>query len=88
MSNTDDQTANGVSGTKGTSSEATRATRLREVLTPNSGATIAQIRQACVWQPHTARAVVFSLREAGAVIERTDTLTGPVYRIVREDATK
>lgn len=67
------------------SPKATRATQLRKMLSRKNGATIAQIQQAFTWQPHTARAAISSLRKAGAVIERSDTGKGAVYRIVRED---
>jgi hypothetical protein len=55
------------------------------MLTRKNGATIAQIQLAFSWQPHSARAAISSLRKAGAVVERTDTPKGSVYRIVQED---
>ena len=85
MTNTDIQTANGVSATKAVSPKTTRAAQLRQMLTRKSGATTAQIQLAFAWQPHTARAAISSLRKAGAVVERSDTPKGSVYRIVQED---
>ena len=85
MTNTEVQSANGVSRAKSASPKATRATQLRKMLTRKNGATIAQLQQAFAWQPHTARAAISSLRKAGAVVERTDAPKGSVYRIVRED---
>ena len=86
MTDTDVQPKNGVSRTKATSPKTTRATQLRKMLTRKNGATIAQIQRAFTWRSHTARAAISSLRKAGAVIERTDTLKGSAYRIVQEDA--
>ncbi len=60
----------------------TRETQLRKLLARKSGATLAQIRNALGWQPHTARAAISRLRKAGAEIERRDSDKGSVYRIV------
>lgn len=60
----------------------TRETQLRKLLARKSGATLAQIRNALGWQPHTARAAISRLRKAGTEIERQDCDKGSVYRIV------
>ncbi|MEJ2000541.1 MAG: DUF3489 domain-containing protein [Maritimibacter sp.] len=85
MTNTDVQPASRVPGAKGTGSKSTRATQLRKLLARKNGATIAQLQKVFNWQPHTARAAISSLRKAGAVIERTDSPKGSVYRIAQED---
>ena len=64
--------------------KATRPEQLTRLLNRKSGASIAQIQQAFGWQPHTARAALSTLRKAGAVIERSDTDKGAVYRIAGE----
>jgi len=83
MTNTDVQSANGVSRSKAPMPKATRAAQLRKMLTRKNGATITQIQQAFTWQPHTVRAAISSLRKTGTVIARTDTPKGSVYRIVQ-----
>lgn len=62
----------------------TRETQLRRLLARKSGATIAQIRNALGWQPHTARAAISRLRKAGTAVERQDSDKGSVYRIVAD----
>jgi len=42
------------------------------------------MHEAFGWQPHTARAAISALRKAGAVIERSDSPKGAVYRITPE----
>ena len=65
-----------------------RETQLRKLLCRKSGATIAQIRNALGWQPHTARAAISRLRKVGAEIERQDSDKGSVYRLVADGSRK
>jgi len=66
------------------SAKPARQAQLRKLLVRKSGASIAQIRQAFSWQPHTVRAAISAQRKAGCKITRTDTDKGSVYRIVEE----
>ena len=66
------------------SAKPARQAQLRKLLARKSGASIAQIRQAFGWQPHTVRAAISAQRKAGYEIIRTDTNKGSVYRIVEE----
>lgn len=59
----------------------TRRDQLAKMLGRKSGASIAQIQKAFGWQPHTVRAAISTLRKSGALIERTMTEKGSVYRI-------
>ena len=68
--------------------KVTRQAQLRKLLIRKSGASIAQIRQAFGWQPHTVRAAISAQRKAGWEITRTDTDKGSVYRIVDESGTQ
>ncbi|MCB1328363.1 MAG: DUF3489 domain-containing protein [Maritimibacter sp.] len=86
MTSTDIQAADGGSETKEAHPKTTRAAQLRKMLSRKNGATIAQIQLAFSWKPHTVRAAISSLRKAGAVVERTDTPKGSVYRIVQQMA--
>ncbi|UXX83793.1 DUF3489 domain-containing protein [Roseovarius pelagicus] len=66
----------------------TRHAQLRKLLARKSGASIAQIRQAFGWQPHTARAAISAQRKSGCLIVRSDTDKGSVYRIVEESGSQ
>ncbi len=66
------------------SAKPTRHSQLRKLLTRKSGASIAQIREAFGWQPHTVRAAIAGQRKAGCEITRTETDKGSVYRIAQE----
>lgn len=66
------------------SAKPARPAQLRKLLVRKSGASIAQIRQAFSWQPHTVRAAISAQRKDGCEITRTDTVKGSVYRIVEE----
>ncbi len=69
--------------TKVNPKKPTRPVQLRKLLARKSGATIAQIQKAFGWRPHTARAAISGLRNAGDVVDRTETDKGSVYRIAR-----
>lgn len=56
----------------------TRAEQLTTLLTRKTGASVAQIQNKFGWQPHTARAAISSLRKAGHMIERSDTVKSPL----------
>lgn len=55
---------------------------LIDLLTIDSGATIAQITDATGWLPHSARAAVTGLRKKGHTIARTSADGTTTYRIV------
>lgn len=67
-----------------TKARLTRQQELTKLLNRKSGASIVQIQNAFGWQPHSARAAISNLRKSGAVIERSDTDKGAVYRIAGE----
>jgi len=55
---------------------------LIDLLTRESGATIAQITEATGWLPHSARAALTGLRKKGHSIARTSSDGITTYRIV------
>ena len=69
---------------KAVRAKPTRREQLAKLLNRKSGASTAQKQKAFGWQPHAARAAISTLRKAGAVIERFDTIKGAVYRISGE----
>lgn len=75
---------NSARAVKAASARLTRQQQLTKLLKRKCGASIAQIQKAFGWQPHSARAAISTLRKGGAMVERTDTDKGPVYRIVAE----
>ncbi|MEM7006688.1 MAG: DUF3489 domain-containing protein [Pseudomonadota bacterium] len=68
----------------GSRAKTRRQQQLSKLLSRKSGASIAQIQDAFGWQPHSARAAISMLRKTGALVERTGTEKGAVYRIVDE----
>ncbi len=47
----------------------TKTDVLRKLLLRPKGATVAQIQNCLIWQPHTVRAAISRLRKSGVVIE-------------------
>ncbi len=54
------------------STKPTKSAMLREMLQARSGASMARLREATGWQPHSVRAALSGLRKAGYAIERQD----------------
>jgi biotin operon repressor len=52
------------------STKPTKSAMLREMLEARSGASMARLREATGWQPHSVRAALSGLRRAGYAIER------------------
>ena len=72
----------GASAPKKARPKQTRADQLKSMLARKTGASVSKVQKRFGWQPHTARAAISSLRNAGHKIERSDTDKGSVYRIV------
>jgi hypothetical protein len=51
------------------------------LLQRQAGATLADLAAATGWLPHTTRAALTRLRQAGHVVDKTKGETGAVYRI-------
>ncbi|MFQ6552525.1 DUF3489 domain-containing protein [Aestuariibius insulae] len=68
------------------SAKPTRSAPLTRLLRRKTGASMAQVQAAFGWQPHTVRAAISAQRKAGHWVERTPNDTGPVYRIVTDEA--
>ncbi|WP_169791208.1 DUF3489 domain-containing protein [Rubellimicrobium mesophilum] len=61
----------------------TKAGHVQRLLARPEGATLADLRAATGWQPHTVRAALTRLRQAGLAIERSRSDAGrTVYRIL------
>ena len=65
----------------------TKNARLVELLTTGTGADIATLSKELGWQPHTTRAALTRLRQAGRHIETTTPLGGGARRYRIEAAT-
>jgi hypothetical protein len=65
----------------------TRREALRDVLSKEGGASIAELCDTFGWQAHSARAAISGLKKDGATVERLlprEGKTGSRYRIARE----
>ena len=62
-------------------SEPRRSDQLVRMLGRRTGVSLAQMQEAFGWQPHTARAAISRLRQAGFAVERSLTSKGSIYRI-------
>jgi predicted ArsR family transcriptional regulator len=55
----------------------TKAAQVLKLLARSRGATLADLTAATGWQPHTVRAHLTRLRQAGHTLERLERKTGP-----------
>ena len=61
---------------------STKISKVKDLLSRKSGATLEQLMKTTGWQKHTVRAALTGLRKKGHAIER-ETLAGKsIYRIV------
>ncbi len=66
------------------SEPTTKSAMLRHLLQARSGASMARLREATGWQPHSVRAALSGLRKAGYAVERQDPKkpgSEAIYRI-------
>lgn len=69
-------------GATPSASRPTKASLVQRMLAAPGGATMAALVEATGWQPHTLRAALTRLRQAGHAVERERTEAGEtVYRI-------
>jgi len=66
-------------------SRRTKIDSVRKLLSRPTGASIAQLRKATGWQPHSVRAALTRLRQKGHAVERRRHNGRTTYRIATEN---
>ncbi|SPF76013.1 hypothetical protein ALP8811_01009 [Aliiroseovarius pelagivivens] len=68
---------------KNSTKRTTKKVRLLALLKRKGGVSVAVLQKEFGWQPHTVRAAISGVREAGMTVECTPGKAGSVYRVVK-----